>query len=591
MCARGDGIRRSKDLRAGLRKFLSPTNERKQMSTKTIKQRIAVVAVSALTAGLFSVIATPVANASAGAGGISVTLATGVVSTPLVSGGSTTGTGVLTASGNVTMAITGGSAVFVEARVSGGTVSGVSGTNVLATADNSAAYQVVSQVSGFTFTAKPSAAGRNMVITTYSAATAALASASTTAIDTLTITVIAAGVSGVVSTGNSFIKLLNTASTIGDADSNTDVTYANVVAAGGYGAIGVLTKDGATVNMPATTTLQATVKSGACIVDTDTSPAVTSVTATNYKTTFYVTQADGVNTPATKCDIELSANGTVIGSKILTFQGPVSKINVTSVGRATASSSGSQTVSGIGFVTTTDSAGNAIGNQTVTGYIVNSTDANIVTAVEAETTAANAGVNGGTSPASTPTSISLTCVASTPTTPVKIQYKISNGIGGFIFSDVIDMYCGSSTPVNYKASLDKASYAPGDVAVLTITATDSKGAAVADAATLGAGSTITVAGGVLTAVTAPASSDTFTAGKKTYNMLVGTTEGAYNLVVDLTARNSTTYSQSAVTVAYKVAATGPTAVSNADVLKSIVALIASINKQIQALQKLILARK
>jgi hypothetical protein len=37
-----------------------------------------------------------------------------------------------------------------------------------------------------------------------------------------------------------------------------------------------------------------------------------------------------------------------------------------------------------------------------------------------------------------------------------------------------------------------------------------------------------------------------------------------------------------------VAAT--TAVSNADVLKSIVALIASINKQIQALQKLILKR-
>jgi len=36
------------------------------MSTKTIKQRIAVVAVSALTAGLLSVIATPAANAATG---------------------------------------------------------------------------------------------------------------------------------------------------------------------------------------------------------------------------------------------------------------------------------------------------------------------------------------------------------------------------------------------------------------------------------------------------------------------------------------------------------------------------------------------
>jgi hypothetical protein len=33
------------------------------MSTKTMKQRIALVAVSALTAGLFSVVSTPAANA------------------------------------------------------------------------------------------------------------------------------------------------------------------------------------------------------------------------------------------------------------------------------------------------------------------------------------------------------------------------------------------------------------------------------------------------------------------------------------------------------------------------------------------------
>jgi hypothetical protein len=559
------------------------------MSNKTIKQRIAVVAVSALTAGILSVVSTPVANASAGAGGISVTVATGTVVVPAVTSGSTTGTGVITVGGNVSMTITGGSAVFVEARVSGGTFTSV-GSGALVNADNSAAYQTAALVAGFTLSAKPTAAGRNMVITTYSAATAALASASVTAIDTLTITVLAAGTSGVVSTGNSFIQIMNTTSTL-TATSNTDTTYANVVAAGGYGAISYNLADGATINMPATTTVQATVKSGACIVDTDTSPAVTSVSTTGYAGTFYVTQADSTNTPAAKCTVEISANGTAVATKTLTFQGPIAKINVTSVGRATASSTGSATSSGIGFITATDSDGNAIGNQALTGYIVNATDANIVTAVAAITTSRNAGVNAGTSPSSTPSSIGVTCVASTVTTPVKIQYKISNGIGGFILSDVIDMYCGSSSPVNYKASLDKASYAPGDVAVLTITATDSKGAVVADAATLGAGSTITVAGGVLTAVTAPASLDTFTSGKKTYNMLVGTTEGAYNLVVDLSARNSSTYSQSAVTVAYKVAATGPAVVSNADVLKSIVALIASINKQIQALQKLILARR
>jgi hypothetical protein len=46
------------------------------MSTKTLKQRIALVAVSALTAGVLSVASTPVANAAAGTGVLEVTAAT-----------------------------------------------------------------------------------------------------------------------------------------------------------------------------------------------------------------------------------------------------------------------------------------------------------------------------------------------------------------------------------------------------------------------------------------------------------------------------------------------------------------------------------
>ena len=88
--------------------------------------------------------------------------------------------------------------------------------------------------------------------------------------------------------------------------------------------------------------------------------------------------------------------------------------------------------------------------------------------------------------------------------------------------------------------------------------------------------------------------DKLTSGVKTYKFVVGTTEGSYNMVVDipliLTATNKTLYGAATQTVAYKVAASTAT-VSNADVLKSIVSLIASINKQIQALQKLILARR
>ena len=47
------------------------------MSTKTIKQRIALVAVSALTAGLFTVVSAPVANATLVSGTQSGTLMLG----------------------------------------------------------------------------------------------------------------------------------------------------------------------------------------------------------------------------------------------------------------------------------------------------------------------------------------------------------------------------------------------------------------------------------------------------------------------------------------------------------------------------------
>jgi hypothetical protein len=80
-------------------------------------------------------------------------------------------------------------------------------------------------------------------------------------------------------------------------------------------------------------------------------------------------------------------------------------------------------------------------------------------------------------------------------------------------------------------------------------------------------------------------------GAVVYTYTVGTsgtfTEGSYQSIVDFALSGTT---GSVQTAAYKVSTTGTPGVTNADVLKSIVALIASINKQIQALQKLILKR-
>jgi hypothetical protein len=95
----------------------------------------------------------------------------------------------------------------------------------------------------------------------------------------------------------------------------------------------------------------------------------------------------------------------------------------------------------------------------------------------------------------------------------------------------------------------------------------------------------------MTQVGSIVSTDSFTSGVKKYKFTVGgISAGSFQLVVDLPRWNSTTYSQTAQTVAYKVTAAADSGVSNADVLKAIVSLIASINKQIAALQKALLKR-
>ncbi len=79
----------------------------------------------------------------------------------------------------------------------------------------------------------------------------------------------------------------------------------------------------------------------------------------------------------------------------------------------------------------------------------------------------------------------------------------------------------------------------------------------------------------------------FTNGAKTYKFTVGNSAGSFNAVVDLPAYVAT---DSAKVVSYKVAPSSAE-VSNAEILKSIIALIATINKQIAALQKLILSKR
>jgi hypothetical protein len=190
--------------------------------------------------------------------------------------------------------------------------------------------------------------------------------------------------------------------------------------------------------------------------------------------------------------------------------------------------------------------------------------------------------------------VSANCGTGSGTAKAYLKYTNSSLVS--IVTPQFDVACAYGA-VNYKASLDKASYAPGEIATLTITATDKNGKAVYDVDAAGAGvelgdtgtDTLSIALPQLTAVSAATNTDTFSGGKKSYKFTVGTTEGSFAGVVDLPMYNGTTYSQTAQTVSYKVASSS-TAISLADVLKAIVSLIASINKQIAALQKALLKK-
>jgi len=138
---------------------------------------------------------------------------------------------------------------------------------------------------------------------------------------------------------------------------------------------------------------------------------------------------------------------------------------------------------------------------------------------------------------------------------------------------------------SFAAAFDKTSYAPGEIAVLTVTGKDVYGNAIADG-TAAAGLSLTVAGsstaGFFSVGTACSAATAFSGGKFTCKFAANT-EGAWSYSVDVT----TATPQSASVGALKI--TGG-AVSNADVLKAIVSLIASINKQIAALQKALLKK-
>jgi hypothetical protein len=591
VCARGDGIRGSKDLRAGLRKYLRPTIERKKMSKKTNFKRIALVAVASLGFGVFTSIA-PANAADVESTDISisttVSTAIGSVGVCYVSNTANAGKATITTAASLVFEATTGHNGYFKVVSGPAAFTAIGTSNTITSAGDKVSFTGVTGSA----TLKASAVGTVKV---------SGFTPSDVVVETYTITVVAKCGGDSLSVADSYYRAVATSSvTAGLVTTNVDDSGSTDVATKGYSYIALDLRDAYGQPLSTAGALIATATNGALVnIDSDTAgTAVTAVKATTAGSTTYVrVDTPTAGTPVTTA-VSVTFNGAAVVTKTITLRGYAKSIEVTdvTVGLSGASLSLATTAgAGTFLYRWKDSAGNV-----VPGGAVQATAATGLTTL---VTAASGGTNaagpvsrvGGTAgaAAASPTTTSgatsygdgkYTCTGSTKSGSAKIAVAGLNAALDTIVSNVFTATCGGALDT-WTISTDKASYAPGEIGTLTVTGKDANGAMVTDIAALtGVSGSATIGGGA-TWVTAPANTDTFTSGVKTYKFLVGNTVGSYAASLTITGDTDT----AAKTLQYKVASSGTT-VTNEDILKSIVSLIASINKQIQALQKLILKR-
>lgn len=662
------------------------------MSIKTIKQRIAIVAVAALTAGLFTAVSAPVARASLGpaaAAGTqnqentlvlwtladldgtpdvtSSTIATvqtanfattsalatgtsvgwvadssavaateGTGATPArimvraVNGtaGVTVGTsissgiartGVVLPGAKLSFQIHGGvTSTGVTAIVTGGTLGSMQTTSgSVSLAGSQQAASVFNTVTG-TSTGHPTmsgvfnisaAAGQTATLAAYSGAGIVDGDTRTSGalIGIWTFTVAAASASGSVSLADSSVTqqpcIAKTSTTSSANTFDTTSRCAN----GTMGVIFVDLNDAFGVNVTGGT-LTATATNGAVV---NVVGAASTTAGDNYSATSsfdsqssapainYVLVGQPTANVAGSTTVTISNSGTVVGTKTINWGGDVTSIAIDPV-NSTKTVVNGQTATNVGNGTVTsyltgvvyvykDAAGNVLSGltPTMTGQTGSMLGASLATTTAATDTALRYGTFVTVAQSST-----LGYGASTINHPGgtaaanfgtgSYQIQVLNSAGTAIKSNVITVDVSAAASHTFEASFDKATYAPGDIATLTITAKDN-GGRLMGTGTLLSGLDLITGSGLTTAGTACSAASTFTNGVKTCKFGVGNTAGSYAWSVALTTGSS----QVPVIGSVKVV---DGAVSNADVLKSIVALIASINKQIAALQKLILKR-
>jgi hypothetical protein len=599
------------------------------MSTKTIYKRIALVAVAALGAGVLSVAPANAGN-NAAAGGSNVNTAAGVLNIAVAP--SVTGAAVLAASGaasgtlsagllansttqntdsltsTATLTSTGEAAFYYTAAttgaavtivVDGGSVTAATQAAGVANYNSSKTKAVYGPDSAaaliLAFSVKPTAGATTTTVSLYETAAAAASNGNAAALVNIqsgavssgslkqryTITVAATSQSGTYSAANSAVRAVLSGSAGQAESSNVDETGATSIvnALSSVAFININLKDPYKVTLDGVGAMTIDATNGVGLSYKDDGTVATSgfnlvAVATDTSGTLTVARPAAAANKPLSTTVTVKWNGAVVGTKTINFQGEIATVKASAplIGALSATNTSAFEVD------YADAAGNAIYPSSGTAAVSSSL------AVDGSVS----GLSIGTYTADDSALGSLTCGATPGAKAVKIQH-VNPFSGTTVTSNEWTATCAGNADT-YTASWDKASYTPGSIATLTITFKDIKGNLANAYDLIGNGSLVTVTGGPsATAVVIPAATDkpSSGAGTKTYQFVVGGTLGDFSAVVSVPDVNGVNGVNQ--TASYKVA-TATTGVTNEDVLKAIVSLIASINKQIALLQKALLKK-
>ena len=593
------------------------------MSTKTLRKRIALVAVSALGAGLLSV--APASAAFVAAEVTATAAGAGVNTTLLCAAGTPTAP-----STPATIAV-GGTFQFTVAGASNGddgraTISGPAnwsrvGVNAAWTVDNTGQVLDITDVGTNDLAIVLSVTGPGAIQVAWSDDD----SAAGTVIKTFYLTAVASCADGV-SVANSHVQVTDSASHIDTAanwiarQSSTTTTSAAFLATTNQDSTNLDTSldvrtlfandASAFIAIEANDAYRNAVAGPLLVVQCDNAARVAGTKFNFFSDATFDgdTDTEGairvqqpVSGVAATVTCTVSVNGVLLSTKVIRFAGDLASIEIapSRVGDVLTSNSGRFTyeakdaagnrlTAAIG-TSDADVLGTLVSNIALTSGVGGTTLGSIAdVAADAANGQFGQSYGAGSNPAVTGRGTATFNCTGYGTRSVTVT--TFNAAGVRITSNAATLTCEDKSIHTYTASLDKATYKQGDVATLTITAKGSGGNAPAHATTTGAGFSVAMPG--MTAVVAPATTDTESVARTgtwvyTYTVNVGA-EGAYNGAVRITVGSTSPQFNQALTVPYSIGA--GSAVSNADVLKAIVSLIASINKQIAALQKALLRR-